>query len=119
LAIILVILPDHGQPLPPDLQIDKRPAAVVNKYASPLECIFCPSRIPRLAAATGCQLPKAYHPIPVKEHIPGWAAELQEEARQSTSADADPEESSPNYSLVLPFIEGASDDEDRPYTDLH
>jgi hypothetical protein len=111
LAITLVILPDYSQPFPSDLHGDRLPTAVVNKYASPLECIFCPSHITRRAKATDSQPPKRHSPIPVKDHIPGWAAELQGRIGQRTPADL--EERTSNYSLVLPFIEGGVIDEEN------
>ena len=110
LAITLVILPDYSQPLPSGLHGDKRPTAVVNEYASPLECIFCPFRVTELAKTADSQPPKNHFPIPVKDHIPEWAAELLGAARQGTLAD--PEQRTSNYSLVLPFIEGDTNNEE-------
>jgi hypothetical protein len=110
LAITLAILPDYSQPLSSDLHGDRLPTAVVNKYASPLECIFCPSRVARPARATDKKLSENRSPIPVKNHIPGWAAELRGETSQGILAE--PEERTSNYSLVLPFIGGGTNDEE-------
>jgi hypothetical protein len=111
LAITLVILPDRGEALPPDLRNDSLLTGIANKYASPLECIFCPGRVAGLAKMAGEELSKRASLIPSQGYIPRWAAEFLGETRQSISDD--PAGRSSNYSLVLPFIGDPGDEGDQ------
>jgi hypothetical protein len=126
LGITLVILPRYRTKLPPSLAGDSLPADVVNKCASPLECIFCPAR---LTGASKSFEGRASRPISVirpKTRIPQWAATMLAAASQYDDeyGDIDPlsKASSPGaryrddqwdaqYSMVLPYIDAARSNE--------
>jgi len=114
LGITLVVLPKHGNPLAPSLAWDALSASVVNQYASPLECIFCPRR---LAGGTTTRhrndhIASAIEP---KAAIPEWAHRLLAAVTQDgddSVADrpaSDDESWTARYSLVLPYVEQESE----------
>ena len=86
-GITLIVLPSLPSRLPRPLSVDSLPANVANKYASPLECIFCPAR---LAGSAGIYKGKRSGPISMirpKHRIPQWAAILLEAAEERVDAD--------------------------------
>jgi hypothetical protein len=112
LGITLVVLPDYGTPLMPQLSGDAPTANVVNQYASPLECIFCPNRLVHDESDSRVSA------IKLKREIPEWAADLltavteeQTDATQTRPLPDDAELWHASYSLVLPYVEDVSLDE--------
>jgi hypothetical protein len=112
LGITLVALPEHGVRLPLLLSGDALPANVVNQYASPLECIFCPGRL--AGSTVSCQgsgESLAVLPIFPRNTIPEWADTLLTSALEERNLYYSDSRQSPydnssdtRYSLVLPHI---------------
>lgn len=115
-AITLLILPNYPSKLPGALSANSVPADIVNQYASPLECIFCPGRLIGAAGTHG------YGPAPVvsvikpKGQVPQWAAELLRavQERDNTEETHLPSgtQMSRNdnrwdacYSIILPYVD--------------
>jgi hypothetical protein len=115
LAVTFVSLPDLPARLPTPLRGDSLAADVVNEFAAPLECIFCPSRwsgSPSIAAGTSAK--HVIHQIPLSGEIPTWAdalmtaMRLQDYSGRGTSPDLEPyrdEGLVADFSLVLPITE--------------
>jgi hypothetical protein len=126
-GITLVILPRYRAKLPSSLAGDSLSAVVVNQYASPLECIFCPARLTGAGKSFGGKTGRPISVISPKNRIPQWAAILlaavSEYADEYSHVDTALEASSPGghyrddnhwdaqYSVVLPYIEGAISNE--------
>ncbi len=116
MAITLLILPKYPSKLPGPLSVNSIPANIVNHYASPLECIFCPGRLIGAAETYGHRPDPIVSAIKPKDQIPQWAAELLE----AISGQDDGEEAylqsgiQPSrednrwdacYSIILPFVD--------------
>jgi hypothetical protein len=114
LAITLVVLPPVDKELPQELQGDAIAAHIVNKFASPLECISCSCRhLSRNAKFHGPD--PGISGISVKDYTPEWADEFLNEWRQGVNdeegdiqgdialnVDEEPMRNA-NYSLVFPL----------------
>jgi hypothetical protein len=127
LGITLVILPRYRAKLPASLAGDSLSADVVNQYASPLECIFCPARLTGASKSSGRKTGRPISVIRPKSPIPQWAAELlatiNEHDDEYGGIVAVPEASSlgrhyrddndwgAQCSMVFPYIEGAVSNE--------
>jgi hypothetical protein len=111
LGVTLVILPKYGTPLPPSLSRDALAANVVNQYASPLECIFCPGRLTGSAVTLHRNDRRVISAIEPKDAIPQWANTLLAAVTQDLANDVGAQSSSDDepwdarYSLVLPYTE--------------
>jgi len=117
-GITLVILPLYRAKLPPPLAGDSLLADVVNQYASPLECIFCPCRLVRARKSCGGKTGRPISTIRPKNRTPQWAATLlaavNEQVDAASALEKVPSPGLPyrndqqwdaQYSMVLPYIE--------------
>jgi hypothetical protein len=114
-AITLLILPSYGSHLPRSLSRNSISAKIVNRYASPLECIFCPGRLIGTSETCGEETGYPISAIKPKNQIPQWAATLlaavevqaeSEEAQTTSGVQAflDDDRWDARYSIVLPYI---------------
>jgi hypothetical protein len=114
-AVTLLILPAYGSRMPRSLSRDSISANIVNRYASPLECIFCPGRLTETNETCGGKTGYPICAIKPKNQIPQWAATLLatvedqaegEEAQLISGVRPSPDDDRWNaqYSIVLPYI---------------
>jgi len=87
IGITLIVLPALPSRLPHALSVDSLPANIANRYASPLECIFCPSRLTGGIEASGGRMRGPISVIRPKRQIPQWAAILLEAAGERADVD--------------------------------
>jgi hypothetical protein len=119
-GITLVILPRYHGKLSPSLAGDSLSADAVNRYASPLECIFCPARLARVSKSFPEKTGSPISVIRPKNRIPQWAATLLAAVSEYSDTDRalaeapsagryyrDEDHWDAQYSVVLPYIEGA------------
>lgn len=109
LAITFVILPDSPIALPGPLRGNSLPADVVNQFAAPIECIFCPNRqIDPSATTEDAKAQRRIPPIPLSAEIPTWAGRLMvtmglwQRDYQPKGMMSSEEERDADYSVVLP-----------------